>query len=67
LPDLAAGGSTVQPCFDGLVAQEALDGVDADGLVELPAVARRLARVVADAAHHGGNGLSSMICRQARS
>ena len=36
---------------DRLVAEEALDGVDPDGLVELAAVARRLARVVADAAH----------------
>ena len=39
---------------DRLVAEEALDAVDADGLVELRAVAGGLARVVADASHHGG-------------
>jgi hypothetical protein len=39
--------------FDGEVAQEALDGVDADRAVEPLAVAGRLARVVADAAVDG--------------
>ena len=37
--------------FDRLVAEEALDGVDADRLVELAAVARGLAGVIADAPH----------------
>ncbi len=40
--------------LDRFVAQEALDGVDADRLVELPAVARTLAGVIADAPHDGG-------------
>ena len=38
----------------GRASQKALDGVDADGLVQLSAIARRLARVVADAAHDAG-------------
>ena len=38
---------------DRFVAEEPLDGVDADGGVEFGPVAGRLARVVADAAHHG--------------
>ena len=37
----------------GLVADEALDRVDADALVQLRAVAGGLARVIADAAHAG--------------
>jgi hypothetical protein len=36
---------------EGLVAEEALDGVDADGLVDLGAVTGGLAGVVADPAH----------------
>ncbi len=40
--------------LDRLVAEEALDRIDADRLVELAAVARALARVVADAPHDGG-------------
>ena len=40
--------------LDRLVAQEALDRVDADRLVEHAAVAGGLARVVADPAHHRG-------------
>ena len=39
---------------DRLVAEEALDAVDADALIHLPAVARRLAGVVADTPHHSG-------------
>ena len=38
---------------DRQVAEEPLDRVDADGLVELAPVTGRLARVVADAPHHG--------------
>ena len=38
---------------DRLVAEEPLDRVDPDRLVELGAVADALARVVADPAHHG--------------
>src|SRR5579875_887548 len=38
----------------GLVAQEALDTVDGDWFVELAAVARRFARMVAYAASDGG-------------
>src|SRR5690606_27899846 len=37
-----------------LVAEEALDGIDAHALVEMAAVASGLARVVADAAHRSG-------------
>jgi hypothetical protein len=37
--------------LDRLVAEKALDGVDADRLVELAAVARAFARVIAHAAH----------------
>ena len=40
--------------LDRLVAEEALDRVDAHGLVELAAVAGRLARVVADPPHDRG-------------
>ena len=39
--------------LDGVVAEESFDGVDAHRLVEEAAVAGRLARVVADAAHDG--------------
>ena len=39
---------------DRLIAEEALDAVDAHGLVEFAAVAGGLAGVVADAAHDGG-------------
>ncbi len=42
---------------DRLVAEEPLDRVDADGVVEVAAVAGRLARVVADPAHHGRKGV----------
>ncbi len=40
--------------LDRLVTEETLDAVDAHRVVYLRAVARRLARVVADASHHGG-------------
>src|SRR5674476_1218573 len=40
--------------LDRPVTEEPLDGVDPDRLVELGAIARRLARVVADATHHRG-------------
>ena len=40
--------------LDGQVAEEAFDGVDADGGVEFAAIAGRLAGVVADAAVDGG-------------
>ena len=40
--------------LDGEVAEEALDGIDADGGVELAAVAGAFAGVIADAAHDGG-------------
>ena len=39
---------------DGDVAEEPLDRIDADRLVDLSAVARGFAGVVADAAHDGG-------------
>ena len=39
--------------LDRLVAEEALDRVDADRLVEVRAVAGRFARVVTHATHHG--------------
>jgi hypothetical protein len=39
--------------LDGVVAEKALDGVNADGLVQLAPVAAFLAGVVADAAHDG--------------
>src|SRR4029450_10282368 len=54
---LAALGCRPWECpalLDRLVAEEALHRVDGDGLVELAAVARALARVVADAAHDRG-------------
>ena len=48
------GGRCELPAeLDRLIAQEALDRIDADRLVELAAVAGALAGVVADAAHHG--------------
>ena len=43
--------------FKRMVAEKAFDGVDADGLVELAAIAGGLARVVAHAAHAGGEGI----------
>ena len=43
--------STCQPWRDCLVSEEPLDGVDPDRLVELAAVADRLAGVVADPPH----------------
>ena len=39
---------------DRLIAEEPLDAVDPDGVVDLGAVAGGLARVVADTSHHGG-------------
>ena len=39
--------------LDRLIAEEALDGVDAHRLIDLAPVAGRLTGVVADAAHHG--------------
>ena len=56
--DAPAAGRRVdadRPTFcAGAVSEEALDGVDADGRVELGAVAARFAGVVADAAVHSG-------------
>jgi hypothetical protein len=43
--------------LDREIAEEALDAVDADRLVERPAVALRLARVVADPAHDRREGV----------
>ncbi len=44
-----------RPAFgDRDVAEEPLDRIDADRLVDLGAVAGGFARVIADAAHHGG-------------
>ena len=43
--------------FKRMVAEEAFDGVDTDGLVELAAIAGGLTRVVAHAAHAGGEGI----------
>jgi hypothetical protein len=43
--------------LDRLVTDEALDRVDADGLVELAAVAGSLARVVTDATHDRREGV----------
>ena len=40
--------------LDRLVAEEALDRIDADRLVDLRTVAGGLAGVIADAPHHGG-------------
>jgi hypothetical protein len=40
--------------FDGRVAKEALDRIDADGRIDLGAIARRFAGVITDAAHHRG-------------
>jgi hypothetical protein len=55
--DTLAGGFHVDldapATFDRLVAEEPLHRVDPDRLVELGSVARRLARVVTDAAHDG--------------
>ena len=57
-PARGRGGHGHRPALlDGGVADEALDRVDADRLVELAAVAGRLAGVVADAAHDGGEGV----------
>ena len=50
----ASGGANFQPLLDRLVAEEALDRIDADRLVELAAIARGLARVIADASHDRG-------------
>ena len=46
-----------------LVAEEALDRIDADALVELRAVARGLAGVIADPAHDGGQRV--VLCQHA--
>jgi hypothetical protein len=46
-----------------LVAEEALDRIDADAFVELRAVARGLAGVIADPAHHGGQRV--VLCQHA--
>ena len=54
LPVSGAGTGTVQPCLMRLVAEEPLDRVDADGTVELRAVAGCLTGVVADPAHDRG-------------
>ena len=40
--------------LDRLVAEETLDAVDPHGVIDLRAVAGRLAGVVTDASHHGG-------------
>jgi hypothetical protein len=57
LAGVGAGRGQRPAALDREVAEEALDGVDPDRLVELGAVARRLARVIADASHHGGKGI----------
>jgi hypothetical protein len=43
--------------LDGLVAEETLDGVNADGLVDLPTIAGCFAGVIADAANDGREGV----------
>jgi hypothetical protein len=43
--------------LDGLVAEEALHRIDADGLVDLAAIAGGFAGVVTDAAHDRGEGI----------
>ena len=45
------------PRRDRLVAQEALDGVDTDGLIDLHPIARGLARMEAGATHDRGQGV----------
>ncbi len=57
LRGVGARRSQLPATFDRQVTEKALNGVDADGLVDLGAVARRLARVKADAPHHGGKGI----------
>ena len=54
LPGFRFGRREFPAALDRLVAQEALDRIDADGLVQLAAVARALAGVVADAPHDRG-------------
>ena len=57
LPDRLGGGIERPALLDRLVADEALDRVDADRLVELAAVAGGLARVVTDATHDRREGV----------
>ena len=54
LAGLGFGRRESPAVLERLVAEKALDRVDADRLVELAAVARGLARVIADAAHDRG-------------
>ena len=51
-PGRGPGPGQGPPVLEGQVAEEPLHAVDADGLVELCPVARRLTRVEADAPHH---------------
>ncbi len=48
-----------------LVAEEPFDRMDADGFIELPAIARHFARVVADAPHQRGHRI--VLCEFAPS
>ena len=57
LARVGAGAGQRPAALDREVAEESLDGVDADRLVELGPVARGLARVVADSAHHRWEGI----------
>src|SRR5215218_9535397 len=53
VPGLGGGRREAPAAFDRLVAEEALDRVDADRAVNGRAVARALAGVIADPPHHG--------------
>ena len=67
LPVGGARGSSCQPRAIAWSPEEALHGVDPDGLVDLAPVAGRLARVVAHPAHDGRQRVVPMIWRQAAS
>src|SRR6185295_18138954 len=54
LAALGRGRGELPAALDGFVAEKTLDRVDADRLVELAAVARGFARVIADAPHDRG-------------
>jgi hypothetical protein len=54
LAALGHRGGEPPAALDRLVAEEALDRVDADRLVDLGAIARAFARVIAHPSHHGG-------------
>ena len=47
----------VPALFERVIAEEALDGVDADGFVQFASVAGAFAGMVADAPHAGGQGV----------